>query len=142
MTKTQKDKAKKVAGEIIVEETNKFLDKGKSPVSKGAYKKMMADGKTVSDLLESGDMRAHISFEEHPKGVKTGIFDSAPELDRLKASGHNKGDSANHTKREFVPTPSKKYKKTIMDKVNGAIKEIKASKPMTAGDVKNGKNKN
>ena len=135
LTPQQKSEAKALAGEIIVDEMQDYLDRGLSPVKgKGKFKRLSkkyADefkgGNRDPDLFLEGDMRSQITFEDHAQGVKVGIFSDAPTLDKLKASGHNLGNSANKTQRQFVPFPKGDFKKTIMDKVNKGIDSIRTS---------------
>ena len=125
LTEAEKARAKRAAGEAIVEGINSVLDTSSSPVMGGQFKSLKAD-KTRSRLFEDGDMRAHISFEEMMESdhIEVGIFENAPEIERLKSYNHNKGDTL--PKREFIPAPNKKFKTSIMKKANSAIDTVRA----------------
>jgi len=130
LTRDGRVEAKIAAGEIIVEEINRYLDRAESPVEGGKYKKKKVDG-TISDLFEDGDMRAHITFEESEDGIIVGIFDDAPDIERTKAFAHNTGYrghphlSSPKNKREFIPTSRKGFKESIMRRVNSEINDIR-----------------
>lgn len=121
--------AKEVAGEVLVQEIHKSLDKGQTPVDGGAYKRKLADGKRVSRLLDEGDMRAHITHTQSASGVKVGVFKSAPKIERLKASGHNLGDAAHGVQREFIPNKGKYFKESILKKMNRAVSSELSAAP-------------
>jgi len=136
LSDNQIKKAAVVAGDILVEEINKSLDKGASPVEGGEYKHLLANGKSISKLLDDGDMRAHITHKQSANGLYVGIFKDAPKIERLKASGHNQGDSVTGVRREFIADKKDKFKESIMNKVNEAVK--KSLTPRTALAVKDG----
>jgi len=69
-------------------------------------------------------MRSQITFDEHPKGVKVGIFETAPEIEKLKSKGHNLG-SATLPVRQFIPKPNQRFEDAIEDKVLRIIERIK-----------------
>lgn len=118
-----KDRAKRVAGEIIVDGINDNLDAHRSPVKGGAFQKKKADG-TLSSLFQDGDLRSQITFsEQDTDSIAVGIFEDAPTKEKLKSFNHNTGDTL--PQRRFIPSANQKFKKPIMDKVNAAIKEIK-----------------
>lgn len=120
LSSQEKAEAKVVAGDIFVEEINKFLDKSSSPVEGGAFKKKKADGDS-SKLFEFGDMRASITFEGRGENkVEVGIFN---ESEAPKAFNHNTGDTL--PQRAFIPERDEQFSEKIMSKVNQAIKEIK-----------------
>lgn len=124
-----KIEAKETAADIIIEEINSFLDASKSPVAGGTYRKRKVDGSN-SQLFEEGDMR--ISLEAIDAGenkIELGVFE--PDQTR-KAYGHNTGFKGHPNeakmkkhKREFIPAPNKKFKASIMKKVNAAIEDIR-----------------
>ena len=120
----EKQLAKSVAGEILVEEINDYLDTSRSPVKGGKYKRRKKDG-LPSLLLESGDMRSFIDFEPlESDHVEVGVFEDSPTVERLKMFNHNVGDTL--PRRETIPAPNKVFKKDIMAKVNRAVDEIRA----------------
>lgn len=132
MTPEQKERAKKVAGEIILDGIQEYLDEGKSPVKKESFPKLSkayADaekgGDTTPDLFLSGDMREEIEVKNHADGVKVGVFKDSPEA--KKASWHNLVNkrTKNKIKRRFIPDPSQEFKKPIMDEVKDALKDIR-----------------
>lgn len=124
LNEAEKAEAKILAGEILVEQINLHLDKSESPVSGGSYKRKLADGKSNSRLFEDGDMRSQITFEELDSDhIMVGIFENAPEVERLKSYNHNVGDTL--PRRQFIPAPNRKFKESIMKKVNNAIQPIK-----------------
>lgn len=122
MSDEAKDEAKTAAGVILLEEINKSLDKSKSPVKNGAFKKMKKEGGR-STLFEEGDMRGSLDFGPLTNGVEVGIFDDVEEVERLKAFNHNTGDTL--PKREFIPATNKRFNDDIMAKVNKAVDEIR-----------------
>jgi hypothetical protein len=122
LPRNKRRNARTAIGELIVEEINSFLDRSLSPVSGGPFKRSKAD-KTASKLFEDGDMRSQITFEEHRKGVKVGIFREAPEVERLKSFNHNVGDTL--PARQFVPRPDEEFKRSIKAKIRAKIKELK-----------------
>lgn len=125
----EKERAKEKAGEIIVEEINKFLDKSKSPVKGGRFKKNKKD-KTRSTLFEDGDLRIAIDFKELDSDhVEVGVFDSSSTVERLKAFNHNVGDTL--PQRRFVASPNQRFDDKIMKKVNIEIDKIKADSEET-----------
>jgi len=70
-------------------------------------------------------MRSQITFEEHDTDhIEVGIFENAPEVERLKAYNHNVGDTL--PKRQFIPAPNKKFKTSIRKKANSAIDTVRA----------------
>jgi len=118
-----KEQAKRIAGQILVDEINSSLDASRSPVRNGKFKTKKADG-TTSRLFKEGDLRANISFEEGDGDyITVGIFDAAGDTETAKAFNHNTGDTV--PQRRFIPAPNQVFKKPIMDKVNRAIKELK-----------------
>lgn len=129
LTKKQVEKAKKVAGDFLIKEIHKHLDKGTTPVKDGSYKKYLKGGKKISKLLDEGDMRSHIKRKVRKSGVEVGIFRTAPKIERLKASGHNFGDAAHGVQREFIPMKGKFFTETIIKKMNRAVKEVFRTAP-------------
>lgn len=133
LSQDRKARAKEIAGEILVEEINSFLDGSKTPVSKGKFKKNKKDG-SASDLFEFGDLRVQIeSRPNETDHVSVGLFEDAPQLQKDKALGHNSGFKGHPNekklkkyKREFIPAPNKVFKKNIMKRVNDGIDAIRA----------------
>lgn len=133
LSQDRKARAKEIAGDILVQEINSFLDSAKTPVSKGSFRGRKKDG-TAADLFEFGDMR--IAIDSRPNEtdhVSVGIFEDADQLQRDKALGHNTGFKGHPNerklkkyKREFIPAPNKKFKQSIMKKVNENIDILKA----------------
>jgi hypothetical protein len=120
MTAEQKSLAKSEAGRLIVEGINDYLDKSSSPVSGGSFKRKKKDGER-SILFEEGDLReAIVSKNRRGHEIEVGVFkpDETP-----KAYNHNIGDTV--PTRRFIPAEDEKFKRTIMDRVNKRIKEIK-----------------
>jgi len=125
-----KEAIKAAVGEFIVNQINRHLDRGETPVEGGNYKRTLAKKPgqrglpRISRLLESGDMRSQITFNEG-KGtaLDVGIFTTAPKEDRLKASGHNRGDSATGIQREFIPDGSEAFKPSINKGIRSIIRD-------------------
>ena len=111
--------AKTIAGEILVEETLKDLDRSRSPVKDAPYKRKKKDG-TLSELREDGDLWASITFEETAGGVKYGVFN---DLEAPKAFNHNTGDTL--PTRRFIPRNKEMPRDPIMNKVNRAVQRIR-----------------
>jgi len=129
LNESQRIEAVEAAGEAYLDGIQEYLDVGKSPVSGGKYKSTLADG-DIAQLFETGSMRDHIEYRPHMTGGKItglqiGVFDNAPKIDRLKASGHNKGDSASGVQRQFIPFPSGKFKRSIESEAKSAVREIR-----------------
>jgi hypothetical protein len=122
---------KAAVGEFIVEKINSHLDRGESPVEGGGYKKYLAKRpgqkrQLISKLLEDGDLRSQITFleEQRGSGLRVGVFSDAPELERLKASGHNKGDSITGIQRQFIPFEGQSFKeRAINSKISSIIRD-------------------
>jgi len=133
LTEDQKQLAKERAGEIIIDYIQESLDQGKSPVKGfGRFKRLSAQyandfkgGDRNPDLFLDGDMREQIEFKTTSTGIEVGIFDSAPKIDRLKASGHNRGDSASKVQRRFIPSPNQKFDDSVMREINSEINDIR-----------------
>lgn len=129
LTTKEKERAKEKAGEIIVEEINKFLDRSKSPVAGGRFKSRKKDG-GVSTLFEDGDLRIAIDFKElDTDHVEVGVFDDSPKVERLKAFNHNAGDTL--PQRRFIASPNQRFDDKIMRKVSSEIDKIKADSEET-----------
>ena len=129
MTESERLEAVEAAGEAYLDGIEESLDAGRSPVKGGKYKKRLQDG-GLAQLFETGSMRDHITFQPHRTngqitGIKLGVFDTAPQIDRLKASGHNKGDSASKTQRQFIPFPKGEFKSKIEAEAKGAVNDIR-----------------
>lgn len=123
LSDSEKAEAKQIAGEIIVDEIQDFLDNSKSPAIGGKFKKRLAKG-GKSQLFEDGDMRAAITFAElNGDAIEVGIFKSAKTIEKLKSFNHNTGDTL--PERRFIPDKSKGFKRSIMKKVDEAIRDIK-----------------
>jgi hypothetical protein len=125
-----KDAVKSAVGEYIVSQINSHLDRAESPVEGGAYERTLAKKKgqrglpRLSRLLESGDMRSQITYlEDKGTQMRVGIFSSAAKLDRLKASGHNLGDSVTGTQRQFIPFEDGAFKKSIEEGIARTIRQ-------------------
>jgi hypothetical protein len=132
LTSDQKEKAKSIAGEIIVDEINSFLDKSLSPVKGGNFKKKKADG-TKSELFEFGDMRGHITFNElDSDAISVGVFEDAPLVERLKSFNHNTGDTL--PQRKFIAAPNQVFNPKIMKKVNSAIDKLRKTEVLESND--------
>jgi len=134
----QKTRAKEVAGEILVEEVNSFLDQSKTPVSKGSFRRNKNDG-SASSLFEFGDLRIAIEGRaEDTDHVSVGIFNDSSQINKDKALGHNTGfrGHPNESKmrkhrREFIPAPNKVFKRSIMKRVNDSIDSIREENNLT-----------
>lgn len=129
--------AREEAASIIIQETNKFLDRSQTPVEGGRFKSTLKDGRP-SKLFETGAMRFNLSFEDLDNGIEVGVFasDQTP-----KAYAHNtsyKGHPFIKSKdlfRQFIPAPNKRYKEEIMKKVNDRIESIRINQPRTIGEI-------
>ena len=123
LSKAEKERAKRAAGQVLVDGINEYLDRSDSPVSGGRFKSRKKEG-GLSRLFEDGDLRAHITFEELDSDhVEVGVFDSAPEVERLKAFNHTTGDTL--PQRQFVAPPNRRFKKDIMERVDDVIDPIR-----------------
>ena len=135
-SKQSKLDAVKAAGEVYIDAIESHLDEGSTPVSGGKYDPTLADG-SMCQLFDTGEMRSKIKSKPYRNkndeivGVEVGIFPSAPKIDRLKASGHNKGDSLNGKFRQFIPSPNKKFKEEINKGAQSTVNSFKKEKTAT-----------
>lgn len=124
LNEDEKLRAKRLAGNILVQSINEFLDRSTSPVVGDRYKSSLANNEGKSRLFEDGDMRAHITFEElESDHVEVGIFESAPEIERLKAFNHTTGDTL--PQRQFIAPPNRRFKKEIMERVEQSLEPVR-----------------
>ncbi len=131
LTPEGKERAKRIAGEILVDGINQALDSASSPVEGGSYESDKADG-TPSELFEDGFMRNEIkSRPANGDAVEVGIFQDAPLIERLKGYNHNVGETL--PQRRFIAAPNQVFKESIMNRVDDAIQDIrKDRKPSKA----------
>jgi len=130
-TPDEKTEIKRLVGDHIVDQINKFLDGSKSPVSNGKFKSFKED-KGVSLLFEDGDLRSAIKSKPFRDGVDTGVFAGSDESE--KAFAHNTSYRGHpyikeRTKylREFTPKTSgikSKYKQSIINGIKRIINEV------------------
>lgn len=133
LSRSDKERAKELAGEIIVGEIGNFLDESKSPVQGGKFKKKKVDGER-SILFEFGDMRDAIKYEPMESDhVEVGIFEDAAQVERLKIYNHNVGDTV--PQRRAIAAPNQKFKKSIMEKVNKSIDRLKKDSEAEVKDL-------
>jgi len=129
----QRDRAKRAAGEIIVDGINDLLDESRSPVLGGAYKKQKADGER-SILFEFGDMRDSLEWRDAGgSSIEIGSWD--PD-ETPKLFNHTIGDTL--PQRQVLPLPNETFKDEIMDRVNQAIDDIRQTgrpRRRTLGDA-------
>ena len=122
----EKVRAKSLAGQILVDEINDYLDRSESPVSGGKFKKELTYKKGDSTLFEFGDMRSQITYEtgeDVENYVEVGIFENAPEVERLKSFNHNTGDTL--PQRRFIASPNQRFEEDIMTQVNNAVESVR-----------------
>lgn len=126
LTQEQKTRAKELAGNILVDQINSFLDRSLTPVKGGRWTRKKADG-SVSTLFQDGDMRSQITFQEleDEDAIMVGIFSDAPAVETAKSFNHNTGDTV--PQRRFIPSPNQVFRPVIMNKINSAINEIRQS---------------
>lgn len=120
----QRDKAKRIAGDIIVDGINDILDQSRSPVLGGAFKKQKADGER-SILFEFGDMRDSLEWRDAGgNSIEIGSWD-ADETPKL--FNHNTPKSSQNPlpQRQVLPLSNETFVDDIMDRVNGAIDELR-----------------
>lgn len=116
----QRQKAKRVAGDIIVDGINDILDQSRSPVLGGSFQKMKADN-TRSILFEFGDMRDSIEWRDAGGDqIEIGSWD-ADETPKLY--NHTVGDTL--PQRQVLPFSNETFKDEIMDRVRQAIDDIR-----------------
>lgn len=128
MSNAQKAEAKTKVGEFVVEQTQKFLNRGETPVSGGKFRQPKKQDGKLSKLFLSGDMRASITHEERAGGVEVGIRESDQAI---KAYGHNTGFKGHPEERkmkkyerDFIPKPEQKYKRDITSGIRKILKSI------------------
>ena len=123
---TIKENMKIAAGEILVEEILRSLDKSSSPVEDGKFKKLKKNNQ-ASKLFDKGDLWPSIDFEPYRDGVEVGVFD---EAQTGKAKGHNTGFKGHPTipegkyTREFIPKKTQEFREKIKKKVNRKLSDI------------------
>jgi hypothetical protein len=132
MTPTQKTKAKKEAGRLIVEGIQDSLDQSVSPVAGGRFKKSKADGDR-SILFEEGDLRDAITHKDAGGSfIEVGVYES-DELE--KAYNHNMGanNASNSTvpERRFIPDKDQNFKKKVTNRVDRRLNEIRKGQSET-----------
>lgn len=116
----QRDRAKRIAGDIIVDGINDILDQSRSPVLGGSFKKQKADGER-SILFEFGDMRDSLEWRDAGgNSIEIGSWD-ADETPKLY--NHTVGDTL--PQRQVLPFSNETFKDEIMDRVNRAIDELR-----------------
>lgn len=121
--KDRKDVTEQV-GLSLIDSISEYTGRGVSPVSKGIYKKKMADGKTTSDLYQNGTMLGNLKIDSLMSKVRIKI--TKPK-EKLKAYNHNTGDTL--PVRKFLPNDAnqEKFKPAIMKKVMGIINDASES---------------
>lgn len=130
LSRENKVRAKEEAGRILLEEIQGSLDRSRSPVAGGQFKRKKKDG-TNSILLEFGDLRDSIEFRRRRGNkIEIGVFEASQ---RAKAYGHNT-DFEGHpflagkgNKRQFIPDDDQSFNQRIQNRVDRAIKDIKES---------------
>ena len=125
--KVPKEKRKEVTeliGITLVDSISEYTGRGNSPVSKGEYKKKMADGKTTSDLYETGAMLGNFKVNGLMNKVRIEI---TKNKEKLKSYNHNTGDTL--PVRKFLPddTKEEKFKPAIMKRVKEIIDDASES---------------
>ena len=121
--KVPKDKrmeTTELVGLALIDSIGEYTSRGNSPVSKGEYKKKMADGKTLSDLYESGAMFGNLKVDALMSKVRIKL--TKPK-EKLKGYNHNTGDTL--PVRKFLPNDEsgEKFKPAIMKKVMEIIND-------------------
>ena len=118
LTQAEKSQVKLEVGEYLVDQINRYLDQGKTPVSGGKFRQPKKTDGTMSKLFEEGDMRAAITHEDYRDGVDVGIYD---DDQAIKAYGHNSGFRGHpeHKKmkkyeRDFIPEKNQKFRREIV----------------------------
>lgn len=136
--RSEHDRVKAEIGDILVEEINSALDASTSPVAGGSFKKLRKD-KSLSVLLDFGDMRSALEARPTGDGVEVGIFDRS---ETPKAYGHNTDFEGHPTldgrgnKREFIPSEGKNFKRDIMEKVDQVLENFReAEGGLTIADL-------
>lgn len=120
LSDAQKDRAKRAAGQIIIDGINDILDQSRSPVLGGNFKKMKADGER-SILFEFGDMRDSLEWRDAGgNSIEVGSWD-ADETPKLY--NHTVGDTL--PQRQVLPFSNETFKDEIMDRVRQAIDDIR-----------------
>lgn len=125
--KVKPGKRKQVAEQIgfaVIDEIVQHLQSGKSPVSKGNYKKTLSPeyakkvGKRISDLDLTGDMLGNLSFDAFKDRV---VFKITDGTQKKKAFNHNTGDTL--PQRQFLPNDDagEKFKRAIDGVINRII---------------------
>jgi len=117
--KVPKENRKEVTEQIglaLIDSIGEYTGRGTSPVFKGEYKKKMADGKTTSDLYESGDMLGNLKIDNLMGSVRIKITKTK---EKLKSFYHNTDTGDTLPVRKFLPDDEKgeKFKPAIMKKV-------------------------
>lgn len=129
LTDEQKREAKRIAGQILVEEINSHLDDSTSPVKGGKYKAKKADG-SPSELFEDGFLREAIKSKPGDGDfITVGVHSDEDRVERAKSYNHNVGDTL--PQRRHIAAPNQVFKEDIMKRVNRAIDDIRKEVPKT-----------
>lgn len=107
---------------FLVEQIQTFLDGSNSPVSGGKFKTSKANG-DPSQLFERGTMRSFIDARDASVNtIDVGIFQDAPQVERLKSFNHNVGDTV--PERRFIPEKDQNFKRQITTGIQSIINEV------------------
>ena len=130
-----KKEAKEEIGRLIVEGIQDHLDRSESPVFNGKYQERKIDGER-SILLDEYDMRPAIESKNR-KGdyIEVGVYKKA---EVKKAFGHNSGFKGHPNeakmkkhRREFIPASNKRFKDSIMERVEQRLGELRRGQQET-----------
>lgn len=124
----QRERAKELVGDLVVEEIQAHLDRSQSPVEGGEFKAHKVDGER-SILFDFGDMRDAIEWRDSGgSSIEVGIWEAG---ETEKAFGHNT-DFRGHpyldgqgNKREFIPEPDEDFKTSITRRIDNVLDEIR-----------------
>jgi len=130
---SQREQAKRDAGEFVVGEILRFVSSGNSPVAnRGKFKRLDGDyadkakgGNRTPDLELKGDMLDALEARVTNDGIEVGIFESSQVP---KADGHNNfsGESSLPTRR-FIPTKKEDFKRSIKEGVDDILEGYRSS---------------
>lgn len=121
-------RVRREVGEFLLEQTLVSLGEGKTPVSRGEYKRSLSkeyrefkseSGRnSFADLEFEGDLKDSFKFRSTDKGIKIGHFGK----EAGKADGHNNfSGKSTLPRRQYLPEKDQSYKRNIQTEIDRII---------------------
>lgn len=131
LNKEQKKKVRDAVSDFIIEQTLLSVADEKSPIQGEGWKKSLSKeyrkkkldeiGNSKSDMQFTGETLDSLSAEDHPDGIKIGVFgERAPAAD-----GHNNlSGKSKLPQRRYIPDKGQEYKSDIQKEVERIITDV------------------